>query len=195
MTGRHRMWDADGDRDVDVDVPVSGGENVMVPVIRAVVHRVGDPNTIILQRRDIALESVRGRLEIPGGRWRAGESPDAAVRREILEETGLVLTTAHGVDVHDFGRQAVAGVRPLIVASGSRGAFPAIHVVVVAEADGEPRSRPGETIDVRWWHVGQVVDLLDTDIDAFIPSTAVALRAYLDMRETVMRTHRSVGGQ
>ena len=177
MTGRHRMWD--GDAEVEVTVPVSGGENVMVPVIRAIVHPPGDPTTIILQRRDIPTESVRGRLEIPGGRWRSAEAPDDAVRREIHEETGLEVVRVRGVGRHEFeGRITVAGIEPLVVVAGGAGAFPAAHMVVIAEAVGDPRPEAGETADVRWWTIADVERLLAADVDAFIPSTAVALRAY-----------------
>ena len=44
---------------------------------------------ILLQRRDKPGEVVRGRWEVPGGRWRAGERPDVAVAREVEEETGV----------------------------------------------------------------------------------------------------------
>lgn len=177
MTGRHAMSDGDG---VTVEVPVSGGENVMVPVIRAIVHRVGDPRTIILQRRDIADEVVRGRLEIPGGRWRSGEAPDEAIRREVAEETGLEISQVIGVVPHEVaGKVTVFAIAPLVVVAGGPGAFPASHLVLVAEADGEPTPEVGETADVRWWSLEDVARLLSTDVDAFIPSTAVALRAYV----------------
>lgn len=177
MTGRHRMLD--GDREVVVAVPVSGGENVMVPVIRAIVHPPGRPATVLLQRRDIEGERVRGRLEIPGGRWRSGEAPEAAIAREIAEETGLHVSKVIGVTSERFpdGR-VVAALTPLVVASGATGAFPAAHVVVIVEADGAPRPEVGETADVRWWPMTEIVDLLDDDLDAFIPSSAVALRSY-----------------
>lgn len=178
MTGRHRMWD--GTDHVEVDVPVSGGENVMVPVIRAVVHRPGDPTTILLQRRDDPSEPVRGRIEIPGGRWRAGERPDEALRREVEEETGLVVHRIDGVQDHDVDRRrSIAAVTPLVVVAGTEGAFPAIHVVLIAEADGTPRPQAGETSDVRWWTLGDVRGLLAAEPEAFIPSSAVALTVYL----------------
>lgn len=178
MTGRHRIFD--GEAEVVVDVPVSGGENVMVPVIRAIVRRVGDPRTILLQRRDIADEVVRGRFEIPGGRWRSGEAPDAAIRREVAEETGLEIVDVVGVVAHDFGGHTiVSDITPLVVVAGGPGAFPAAHIVLIADADGMPRPEIGETDDVRWWALAEVSSLLGADVEAFIPSTAVALRAYL----------------
>ena len=177
MTGRHRMWD--GSDEVEVDVPVSGGENVMVPVIRAIVHPPGDPGTILLQRRDIPEESVRGRLEIPGGRWRSAEDPAAAIGREVAEETGLAVTRIHGIEGHVVDdERTIAAIQPLVVVAGVAGAFPAAHIVVVVEAEGSLRPEKGETADVQWWDLGEVRHLLATDPDAFIPSSAVAIRVY-----------------
>jgi 8-oxo-dGTP diphosphatase len=174
------MWD--GGRWIDVTVPVSGGENVMVPVIRAIVHPPGEPTTVLLQRRDIPKESVRGRWEIPGGRWRAGEPPAEAIRREVEEETGLTVALVRGIDDHVVGAgRRIASVRPVVVVAGVEGAFPAVHLVVLAEATGTPRPEDGETADVGWWALDEVTRAIDEDPEAFIPSAAVALRAYAEL--------------
>ena len=179
MTGRHDMYD--GNDPVTVDVPTSGGENVMVPVIRAVVRSPDHPDSIVLQRRDDPSESVLGRLEIPGGRWRSGESPVDAITREVVEETGLEVTQVHGVAMNRFDdKRSIASLRPLVVVAGVGGAFPAAHVVLIVDAVGQVRPEPGESADVRWWHVDAVRRAMDEDRDAFIPSTFMALRAYLE---------------
>lgn len=178
MTGRHSIWD--GLAEVEVAVPVSGGENVMVPIIRAVVARVDDSRTILLQRRDIPDEPVRGKLEIPGGRWRAGESPIAALTREIDEETGLSISSVQGVGIDEVDQhRRLALVEPLVVVAGTVGTFPAIHVVLRAQADGDPVDAPGETVDVRWWPIRDVVEAIGRDPDGFIPSSRVAIGAYV----------------
>ncbi|HSJ71707.1 MAG TPA: NUDIX domain-containing protein [Acidimicrobiia bacterium] len=178
MTGRHGMWD--GEVDAIVDVPVSGGENVMLPVIRAVVRKEGDPTRVIVQRRDNASEVVRGLFEIPGGRWRAGEPPVDAISREVLEETGLTVVRVHGVteDAID-DRRTIASIRPLVVVAGVHGAFPAVHIVVVVDAFGEPRSTPGESSDVRWWSTEEVRSGIGGPTELFIPSSRAALNAFL----------------
>ena len=170
----------DGRDEVIVDVPVSAGENVMVPVVRAIVRNVADNEQIILQRRDEPNESVAGKFEIPGGRWQAGEAPDDAIAREVEEETGLSVVAVHGIEHEQIDdRRAIAVIRPLAVAAGVDGAFPAAHVIVVVDAEGEPRPEPGETADVRWWNVDDVRAALDANADGFIPSTRVALGVYL----------------
>jgi 8-oxo-dGTP diphosphatase len=172
------MWD--GGMDAIVDVPVSGGENVMLPVIRAIVRMEGDPTRVIVQRRDNASEVVRGLFEIPGGRWRAGESPVDAIRREVLEETGLTVVRVHGVteDVID-DRRTIASIRPLVIIAGVFGAYPAVHVVMLVDATGEPQSTPGESSDVRWWSIEEIRSGLGGPTELFIPSTRAALNAFL----------------
>ncbi len=178
------MWD--GEMDAVVNVPVSGGENVMLPVIRAIVRMEGDPTTIIVQRRDNASEAVRGLFEIPGGRWRAGESPVDAISREVLEETGLTVVRVHGVSEDTIDdRRTIASIRPLVIVAGVLGAFPAVHIVVLADAIGEPRSTPGESSDVRWWSIDEIRSGLEGPRELFIPSSRVALIAFLTWHDQV----------
>lgn len=180
MTGRHDIWETGGAGESSVDVPVHGDENVMVPVIRAVVRPVGDESRILLQRRDDPSESVRGMWEIPGGRWRSGESPIDAIVREVSEESGVTIVTVHGTEIERLdSHRAIASIRPLLVVAGLEGAYPAIHVVLVADGDGVPRPEPGETAGGRWWTLAEVTAGMHRYPDDFIPSTLTALRSYV----------------
>lgn len=67
----------------DPQAPIPG--RAVVPCVGAVVH--DDDGRLLLVRR--ANEPARGRWSLPGGRVEAGEDDAAAVRREVLEETGL----------------------------------------------------------------------------------------------------------
>ncbi len=178
MTGRHGTWD--GADFHEVEVPVSGSENVMVPVIRAVVRAEDRPRSVLLQRRGDVSEPVYGRLEIPGGRWRSGESPIVAVTREVREETGVEITSVAGVSLEAIDdRRTIATIRPLAIVAGIEAAFPAIHVVLTAVGRGTPRSVPGESLDVRWWRIDEVERRMREHPDEFIPSSLAALRAYV----------------
>ena len=181
--GKHTMFD--GTNEVTVAVPVSGDENVMVPVIRAVVVNSDGSDSILLQRRSNPEEAVFGLYELPGGRWRAGESPDVAISREVREETGVLLSSVSGIEIDTLDtRRAIATVTPIAVVAGVRGAFPAIHVVVAASGTGAPEFGDGEAFDARWWPTRSVrIEMIERPA-TFVPSTLAALNAYFDSMES-----------
>ncbi len=88
MTADYPVWT--GKEWIQVEIPAMEGEALVVPNVAAVAYSE-DRSRLVLQRRDKPGEAVRGRLEVPGGRWRAGESPEEAVLREVFEETGLTV--------------------------------------------------------------------------------------------------------
>ncbi|MHB8926481.1 MAG: NUDIX domain-containing protein [Bacillota bacterium] len=55
--------------------------------------RSGEPPAVLLIKRRRAPDL--GRWNAPGGGVETGETPEAACRREVLEETGLRLETVH----------------------------------------------------------------------------------------------------
>jgi len=57
---------------------------------------------LIHRGRVLVLRNDRGEWELPGGRLDDGETPEEALRREILEETGLRVTVGALVDAWVF---------------------------------------------------------------------------------------------
>jgi 8-oxo-dGTP pyrophosphatase MutT (NUDIX family) len=178
----HPVWD--GEQWVTVSVPMSGAEGVMIPVLRVVV--VDDSgDRILLQRRDAGGETVRGLLEIPGGRWRSGESPIACAIREVFEETGIRLSAVDGVTIDAIDdNRSVASIRPLIVVAGVDGGFPAVHTVLMGTGSGTIVAETGASADVRWWAIADVFQEMSTNRSGFIPSSFAALSAYAEMLDS-----------
>ena len=60
--------------------------------------------TYLITRRRMDKEWAPGYWEVPGGGVRAGESAEDAVKREILEETGVDVSSADGGYVFSYKR-------------------------------------------------------------------------------------------
>ncbi len=155
-------------------------DGLVLPIVSALVYASTDHEHILLQRRDKPGEPVQGLLELPGGRWEAGERPDTAVAREVLEETGVVVTAvAAAVTLGSRPGGGSATAIPIAVVNGIGDGFPSMHVLFECYGEGDPRPVPGETAAPRWWPVAEVVALLEADPGAFVPHTEAMLRAGL----------------
>jgi 8-oxo-dGTP diphosphatase len=111
-------------------------------VVGAAIVRDG---RVLAARRTFPADAA-GRWEFPGGKVEDGETPDAALAREIVEELGCTI--------------AVGAWLPERVPIGER------HVLTVALAtlaDGEPVPREHDAL--RWLSVDELddVDWLDPD--------------------------------
>ena len=175
--GRHMARVGDGW--VEVPVAAMEGESLVVPVVAGLVFPDRQRRSIVLQRRDKP-DAVRGRWEIPMGRWRAGETPQEALVREVEEETGLrVLEVEALATRHEAapGRPFLA-LEPLTVTVGVAGAYPALHLCFACIAEGELRPVPGETADPRWVDVDDLAQMIE-DPSAFTGPTLAILATWL----------------
>ncbi len=156
------VWD--GNDWVGVPLAAVGRYPLVMPNIAAVVWRDAYRRELLLQRRDKPGEPVRGCLELPMGRWHAGEAPLEALHREVMEETGLRVADAEiGAVTHRaHDRRPFVASHPIVVTVGTAGAYPALHVAYECFADGDPRPQRGETSDPFWCPVGEVRGLLAT---------------------------------
>jgi 8-oxo-dGTP diphosphatase len=100
----------------------------------------------VLAARRTAPAAVAGRWEFPGGKVEDGESPEAALVREIAEELGVEIVV----------RRWLAGIARI-------GATHELIVALAEIVDGEPE--PAEHDMVRWLRADDLedVDWLDPD--------------------------------
>ena len=146
-------------------VDVESGTLPTVPLVREALahHRPAVKQRVsayALVRRDDALlltrNSVRGprpgSWTLPGGGVGHGETPAAAVAREMTEETGLAATVGPLLGVHD---EHFTGTAP----HGREEDFHGVHLVfaaAVAPGDPQVRDTDGTTDAVAWVSLEEV---------------------------------------
>ena len=110
-----------------------------VPVVAAVIRRLG---RVLVGRRPADGLSP-GQWEFPGGKIQAGETPAAALARELTEELGVSATIGPlvGEAIHAYSAERVVHV-----------AF--LSVAIIA---GEPA--PHHHSELRWVTPGELLDL------------------------------------
>lgn len=112
----------------------------------------GPPQVLIAQRPPGKWQA--GRWEFPGGKIEPGESPEAAVCRELHEELGVAVEALRPIDVfrHDYPDRSVE-----------------ISLWLVPDFAGEPRGLDGQAL--RWVAAAELaaVDLLEADLPMIDP--------------------------
>lgn len=115
-------------------------ERFAIPFVKAVVL---DPpgRRFLLQKRVKEGDPYEGFWELPGGKMRLGETAESALRRELLEETGLTLRQLlgqRGPELTDsFGRSARI-LTPLITVEIVSGPWPLLGNYFACLTDGDP---------------------------------------------------------
>jgi 8-oxo-dGTP diphosphatase len=118
-----------------------GDQRTPVPVVCAVIEN-GAGQVLVAQRP--AHKQLPLKWEFAGGKVEPGESPEAALRREIREELACDLTALRALprSVHDYGAFAIEMIP-----------------FVCRLADGSPAPHPHEHVAVRWVAPGELAGL------------------------------------
>ncbi len=120
----------------------SGFEKVGDPPVEVAVGVLRQGDRVLLEQRPVH-QHQGGKWAFPGGKIEPGESPEAALRREFHEETGL--------DASDW--------TPLITIPWDYGDRQVrLHVFVSSQFAGTPQAREGQRL--AWWPLSQL-DQLD----------------------------------
>lgn len=101
-----------------------------VPVVAAVI--TDDAGRVLLAQRP-AHKHLALKWEFPGGKVEPGETPEAALARELREELGIAIDTLRPLPrfTHDYGSVVIA-MMPFAcrLAAGSRAPHPHEHIAL-----------------------------------------------------------------
>jgi len=138
---------------------------------------------ILIQERcknDAKLES--GLIEIPAGKIREFENIFDCLRREIYEETGLIVVNIEGENeatYYESNGYKVINYTPFSSSQNILGSYPIMVQVFICTARGELVQQSNESKNIRWISIYELKDMLENKINSFYPMHVITLKKYL----------------
>ncbi|MBP1694266.1 MAG: hypothetical protein H6Q37_2149 [Chloroflexi bacterium] len=155
---------------------------------RAIIERQGPSGTeIVLQVRNKPVEG-RTWIELPGGRVEEFEGLLNAVRREVLEETGLKITKIEGElqrEVAQTETTEVECLQPFAVYQTLHGPVDSMGIYFRCQGQGELLPKGDDAENARWVSVIQVAAWLEKSPDEFFWIDRAALAYYLNRNQGI----------
>lgn len=151
-------------------------ESFVLPNVYGLVRNsAGD---VLIQRRwkPQSDPDTLGRWELPGGKWRAGESARDCLRRELREECGLEISAVDGSFAgHTHLDQQVETSTPLLLVQMLVGPYTSVLAIYAGFSDGQPASRGDGARDARFVATAELRHDLTDDASAFTALSYAAL--------------------
>lgn len=141
---------------------------------------------ILIQERhkeDAKLEE--GLIEIPAGKIREFENIFDCLRREIWEETGLIVDEIEGEKdsiVIETNGYKVLSYTPFMSSQNIEGTYPIMVQVFICKTIGQELTQTNETKNIRWISLTELKQLLDTSENNFYPMHITTLKKYLEVK-------------
>lgn len=154
------------------------------PCVGAIIEkRIDNEKYILVQTREkVGGGKTNGLLEIPAGKIREYEDIFSALRREVLEETGLTITKIYGEEnkvTNQTANVQTISFEPYCITQNLSGAYSIILNTFLCEAEGEILLNTNETQDVHWMKIAKVRDLIERNPDRIFFMHLNALKKYL----------------
>ena len=158
-------------------------ETFATPAVGAIIRRsINNKPHILIQTRNKANDQgTNGLLEIPAGKVREYENLYSALRREVLEETSLLLTKIQGEELSFsscINKNQTICAQPFCINQNLSGAYSIILSVFLCEADGEPLTATDETCNIHWMKEVELKNLVKNHPERFFLMSLNPLRKY-----------------
>lgn len=125
-----------------------------------------------------------GLLEIPAGKIRAFESIYDALRREVMEETGLRVVEIAGENespIYRTNKYEVINYMPFSCSQNLTGDYPIMVLVFVCHAEGDLLPRTEEAANCRWVTTSKIGEMLNSHPEVFYSMHVGTLRKYVSL--------------
>jgi 8-oxo-dGTP pyrophosphatase MutT (NUDIX family) len=163
--------------------------NFPIPIVSAIIERERDGEIEVLVQTRWKPDKdpqYSGTLEIPAGTIETHENVYDAVRREVLEETGLTVIGFKPdvkTKVHAHGGDEAFAFVPFCCQQQAKGKQRIGFVFVCTVADQEPVPGPGEVKDIRWMRKSELKRMLEETPEKIFTFQLGALDYYLNYDE------------
>lgn len=158
-------------------------ETFVKPAVSAIIVKEEDGIQYILiqERQKEDGNTENGLIEIPGGKIREYESIFDSLRREVWEETGLMITYINGEDnvvIKEINGFKTITFQPYYTTQNLYGAYSLIMHTFICKAEGELLSKTNETDNIRWITVQRCSEMLNRRPELFFPMDIAILEKY-----------------
>lgn len=161
-------------------------EKFAKPAVGAIIERrINGKKYIIIQERwKEDGNETNGQYELPAGKIREYESAYDAVRREVLEETGLKVTKIKGEEEKVNNQETgTISFMPFCITQNLEKVYSIIANHFICEAEGEPVTKTNESRNIRWIELEELAKLLKENKSKFFIMNVNAIEKYLKLNE------------
>jgi 8-oxo-dGTP diphosphatase len=165
---------------------------------RAIIERdFNNKRQIVIQTRNKPNAPLK--IELPGGRIEPYESLTQALRREVMEETGLEITEIEGEDtrIDTIGINPefeVECIRPFGAYQTIKGPIDSIGYYFRCKAEGEFLKTGDETSDIRWINIKELAELISSNPLQFSNVDRAGIIYYLRATNGLLNASAQIDG-